>query len=319
MKELIRKTVIGSFPRLDDSPEASIRKVIDLQLKHGLDIVADGEQRCGMIDYFDQIPGLSRIDGRLQVTGRIHPPSQIEKLHKLRDFTVARRYLDEKGLEHVGLKVAVTGPTTLGLTCASAGLSAYKSVADIELYRDLAVALEPLIDELLRVGAVVQIDEPGISAGFVDPAQATGLINEIVADLKHHQKGRGRLSVHVCGDLTRIGRLFSSLTELNVDILSFAFKGRVEERNIRLLSDRAFIDSEKKLGLGCISVASTNLESVDSVREVAEFLNDCIRKIGANRIAYVHPNCGLKNTPLDVAEEILRRMGMAIEQVQNPM
>jgi methionine synthase II (cobalamin-independent) len=315
MQRTIKKTIVGSLPRLDDSLAQSIERAIDIQCRYGLDIVTDGEQRTDMIGYFEQIPGLTRSGAKVGVSGRIHRPNHVEDSHKLKDYTFARKYLDDKGMKDVELKVEITGPTTLGFTCATTQLKGYSSVADLELYRDLASALQPLIDELLRLGAYVQIDEPGLSAEFVDPVQATAFINDMVADLKHFERGTGKLSVHVCGDLTKGQRLFDLLTKLDVDILSFAFGGKVEGRNLELLSNNTISNSGKRLGFGCISVASPNINSIEPVQEVVKLLNEGIQRIGVERLAYVHPNCGLRNTPLDVTEEILSRMRTSVEQV----
>ena len=316
MRDSIKKAAVGSLPRLDDSLEKSIEKAINIQLRHGLDVITDGEQRSDMIGYFEQIPGLTRSDGKVGVSGRIRRPIHVEESHKLKDFSFARKCLRDKGNEDVGLKVEVTGPTTLGFTCATTKLKGYKSVADLELYRDLASALRPLIDELLRLDAYVQIDEPGLSAKFLDPVQAITLINEIVKDLKYFERGKGRLSVHVCGDVTKTAGLFSLLIGLDVDILSLAFGGKVEGRNLELLSDEKFIKSKKQLGFGCLSVTSPTIDSIEPVQEVVELLNKGVRKVGFEKLAYVHPNCGFRNTPLDVTEEILSRMKVSVEQVE---
>ncbi|RLI35481.1 hypothetical protein DRO66_07210, partial [Candidatus Bathyarchaeota archaeon] len=58
----IERTVIGSFPRWADSLEKSIEEIVNLQLHYGIDMITDGEQRGGMIKYFEQIPGLERTD-----------------------------------------------------------------------------------------------------------------------------------------------------------------------------------------------------------------------------------------------------------------
>jgi methionine synthase II (cobalamin-independent) len=268
-----------------------------------------------MISYFDQIPGLTLCDGKVGVTGRIHPPSQVEDFQKLKDFAFARRYLQSKRVENTELKAGVTGPTTLGFICASTQLKGYRSIADPELYRDVASALLPLIDELLRLGAYVQIDEPGFSAGFLDPFEAAGLINKIVADSKHFEKGSGRLSVHVCGDLTKSPRVFDALTRVDADILSLAFAGKLERRNLQLLSKDEFLNSGKKLGFGCLSVASRAIDLIEPVNEIARLLNEGIRRIGVERLAYVHPDCGLRNTPLSVTEEILERLRISVEEI----
>ncbi|MBS7623013.1 hypothetical protein KEJ39_04985, partial [Candidatus Bathyarchaeota archaeon] len=67
----LRKTVVGSFPRLPFGIDQAIRAVIDLQLQAGMDIVSDGEQRADMITYFKEIPGLGRCAKGLAVDTKI--------------------------------------------------------------------------------------------------------------------------------------------------------------------------------------------------------------------------------------------------------
>lgn len=271
-----------------------------------------------MVCYFDQIPGLTRSGPRLGVTGRIGRLSRVEDFHKLKDFCYARRYLNERGLDNLEVKVGITGPITLGFTCGTTHLKGYRSVTDFELYEDLASALQPLMDELLRLGAYVQIDEPGLSAQFCDPAKATALINETVAELRHYERDSGRLSVHVCGDLTRTAKLFDLLASLDVDVLSLEFGGKSGERNLELLSTDAFLDSGKMVGFGCASVTPTSIDSIESVQEIVRLLHEGIEKVGFERLAYAHPNDGLGSTPLDVSEEILERIRVSVEQVSRP-
>jgi len=312
----IQKTVIGSFPRLEDRLEGAIERAIDIQLGQELEIVSDGEQRADMISYFEQIPGLVRDNKGLGIAERIRPLDRVEGFHKLKDFLHARSYLDRKGKKNVGLKVGITGPVTLGFTCAMNKLSGYRNVGDRDLYSDLVRALRPLIDELLRLDAYVQLDEPGLSAGFMDPVQAAVLINEMISDLDYAKRGSGKLGIHVCGDLTRIPSLFNQLMKTEVDVVSLAFAGEAERRNLQLISEDAFVEHEKWLGLGCIPVTSLTIGSVSPVQDVVELLNQGTKKVSPKRIAYVHPDCGLRNTPLDVAEKILERMRLAARTIQ---
>lgn len=69
------KTVIGSFPRLDDDDLRAFDKAIALEKRNGIDLFSDGEQRGDMIFYLAQsIPGLAVENGVPIVSGKITPP-----------------------------------------------------------------------------------------------------------------------------------------------------------------------------------------------------------------------------------------------------
>jgi methionine synthase II (cobalamin-independent) len=42
---LIEKTVIGSFPKLRSPLKAALREVVELQLRYGIDLIADAPER----------------------------------------------------------------------------------------------------------------------------------------------------------------------------------------------------------------------------------------------------------------------------------
>ena len=68
-------------------------------------------------------------------------------------------------------------------------------------------------------------------------------------------------------------------------------------------------DYGKKLGAGFIS--NVKVESVETVfrrlRRIAE-------KVGVENIAFVHPDCGFRETPPNIVEEILATMKKASEE-----
>lgn len=309
----IGKTVVGSFPKLPVDVEESIKTVIDIQLRNGIGIVSDGEQRADMIAYFEQMPGLTRGPTGVTVSSKISPPEDPSVLAKVSDFLLAKNYLRKIGKETVPIKTAVTGPITLGVTCAASGLKYYSGFNDEALYRDLSEALESVAAKLLQLGSYVQLDEPGLSAGYMAPSKALAILRELFDNIESSKKSPGSVSIHVCGSLVKMPSLLEGLLELNLDVVSLAFSGSTEEQNLNLISEGLFKDSGKRLGLGCTEASAVQKSDVESGEQIYRRIRSIADRVGSNNIAYAHPDCGLKGATLDVSELILQRLSEAVD------
>lgn len=310
----IKKAVVGSFPILPLAPEEAIRNIIDVQLKIGMDIISDGEQRADMINYFEQIPGFARGPKGLMVNSKIIPPENPSDFIKVRDFLFAKNHLREKSRDNVTLKTAITGPITLGVTCATAGLRHYSGLNDTRLYSDLSGALEQIIVELLNFGSFVQLDEPGLSAGYMAPSKALSILEDLFRRLSKARKMPGTLGIHICGSLESVPRLLEGLLELDLDVISLAFSGTSEKQNINLLSESLFEKSEKRLGIGCIAVSTLQKEQVENAEKVYQRIRMVADRVGEENVAYAHPDCGLRGTPFEVSELILGNLSGAVDR-----
>lgn len=314
---MLYSTVIGSLPRLSDDLASSIAMAVDLQLRHGIEIVSDGEQRSDMIGYFADLPGIALGQGRAHIVGQVKPPRDASETFKVKDLRTAQDHLRGKGLKADILKLSVTGPVTLGFTCASQGIKteAYKNIADPNLYMDVAEALNPIILEALNREALVQIDEPGISAGYLNPSLAVEAVNTALKGIGESKSSLERLSLHVCGDLTRIPNLLAHLSNINVGTLSLAFAGDVEKAN-RNLPLTMIGEKGKLLGVGCVPVDVAGRGRVETVEEAASIVDQISSEIGLERIRYIHPDCGLRSTPLHIAEKILDTTSKTARQMR---
>ena len=116
------------------------------------------------------------------------------------------------------------------------------------------------------------------------------------------------MTLHVCGSLSNVPNLYDTLLMLRVDVLSLAFSGKKEEKNLQLISREAFEEHGKKLGAGFIS----NIE-IEPVEKALERLRIISSKIGIENVAYLHPDCGFRETPLGLVEKILANMREASE------
>ncbi len=315
MKRLTH-AVVGSFPTFDENDiESSILKIIDLQLKYGIDVISPGEQRYDMIAYFSEVlPGLKHEGTNSYVTGKIKSPEELTTFSKIKDFIFVKNYLEQNRKTNK-IKLTITGPVTLGFSCGLNGLedSPYSTVKDLQLYADVSTALKAIADGFQKIGALVQIDEPGLSAGYINwkdfSKELFQWINEITSELQSENT-----VMHVCGRLPK--RLFEDILVKfeNIETLSFAFDGSIEKDNINIISRKVLEDHGKKLGLGCISGANAVLSDPETVKANIAV---AIEKVGLENIEFIHPDCGLKALSPEKAEMVISNMTEGAKLLEN--
>ena len=302
----LQTTTIGSLHRFSDDLHGSIDEAIAFQKRHGLDLMTDGEQRTDMVSYFaESFSGLGVESGVPVITGRIALQGAASDFSKVKDIGYIRsKYPD------MPIKVAITGPTTLGMTCGSRKMAShYRGLLDPTLCEDIASALAPIARELARLGAHVQIDEPFLSQGYRDLAERVALLDVIAEGLPSE-----RTSVHVCGFIGRFGVVDHLLSLENVSVLSFGFAGRQERGNLNFLKGDAFRDSGKRLGAGCIAVTPLSEAEVDDAEAVKALLEAILDRVGPDSIAYAHPDCGLRATSRPLVPIILDNLHAGIDK-----
>jgi methionine synthase II (cobalamin-independent) len=308
VNRFMRTTTIGSFPPMGEDLERAIRNVTDLQRRFGIEILSDGEQRRDMIGYFSSsLPGLSLHNKTSSVMGKILPMRNPEGFPKIDDFKFVKSIYPESEI-----KVSITGPVTLGFMCAFGGIRGYySSMKDPRLYADLSEALKGIVNCLSDLGAYVQVDEPGLSQGFMDPVEAVKFIDHVASDSDWE-----KMSIHVCGELRTFKIAEHLLNLTNFGILSHAFAGKAEKSNIDVFSRRELQNTGKKLGIGCISVTPTKVETVDLPDDVVHLIVKLVERTGEENIAYVHPDCGLRASPPYVVEKILENLQLGVRRVR---
>ena len=298
-------TTIGSLFRFSSDLNESIDKAIEFQRQFGIDLFSDGEQRADMISYFaESFAGLALENGVPVVTGKVALERAPEEFSKVQDLIhIRERFPDIK------IKIAITGPTTLGMTCGSRRIKGgYSNLLDYALYEDIAIALVPIAKALSDHGAYVQIDEPFLSQGYRDLAARVKLLDVIARNLP-----RERVSIHVCGFIGAYGVLDHLLKLNNVTTLSFAFAGRTELPNIEHISRKAFEENHKKLGAGCISVTPMSEKDVGTAADVSSKLAEIAGRIGRENIAYAHPDCGLRVTNKSLVPLVVRNLRAGVD------
>ncbi len=302
-------TSVGSFPVMEDtSVQRSIELFCDLQRDLRFDVFTDGEPRNDMIGYFlSGIEGLGVLRGRPSITGRVRSPQDIDAFSKIVDLKYLERCIHLRGIEGTA-KVALTGPITLGFTCALGNLGPYSSIRDPRLYQDTSSALLPIVQRVQKLGAITQIDEPGLSAGFMEPASSTKYLQVITGELK-----QPKTIVHVCGRITpNLSRALLSLE--NVDTLSLAFASQPE--NVKVITRQQLLSSRKNIAAGCARVDVAEIGDTDKANEIALTIEAVKTSFGQELISYVHPDCGLRRTPLEIAKTILANVSIATSTAQ---
>lgn len=319
-KPVLRTTVVGSYPVPDwlvamPSEQALLdatKVVFQTQELAGIDVVADGElyrwdvnhpDTNGMIEYFIRPmqgirSAISRSDAeefaRVEGMGfRAEPAGVVEEaidegtLNLPHDYRRARA-----GTKHP-LKFTLTGPHMLSKTLMDCH---YRSRAD------LALALGNVLARQVAAvdPEVIQIDEANITGHPEEGEWAALAINAVLdAAVKVPEKG-----VHLCfgnygGQSIQKGewqRLIDFMNRLHCDhvVLEFAFRGYEELHYFR---DR--LDERIKLGLGVIDIKTNVIETAETV---AGRIGTAAKIVGAERIAWVHPDCGFWMNKRSVAD-----------------
>ena len=114
------------------------------------------------------------------------------------------------------------------------------------------------------------------------------------------------VALHACGNVTRIFK--HMLQWRGITMLSHAF---VSDDNFEVLKLKETQNSDKMIGLGCID---TTTKQIEELSDIEELIKRALEIIPADRIA-VHPDCGLKLLPRDIALEKLKRMITAANRV----
>jgi 5-methyltetrahydropteroyltriglutamate--homocysteine methyltransferase len=147
---------------------------------------------------------------------------------------------------------------------------------------------------------VIQIDEANISGHPDEGAWAAAAIN-VVLDSAKLAKEKG---VHVCfgnygGQSIQRGewrKLIDFINLLHCDhvVLEFAFRGYEELKYFR-------DELEPRIALG-VGVIDIKVNSVETPEVVASRIEAAAKNVGAERIKWVHPDCGFWMNKRSVAD-----------------
>ena len=303
----IKTTVVGSYPvpswLVGNTSRLVLRDAVMAVLKTqelaGLDVLTDGElmrfdpsnpETNGMVDYFaahmdgirkqfvladsdrfraDRASGYRLLTAGV-VTGKVRDGS----LNLPRDYEFVRP------LTKRPLKFTCTGPHMLARVLTNCF---YKDLD--ELAMDIASVLRHQIETI--EADVVQIDEAAIVGFPQDAPWAAEAINRVLDSVLNEK------AVHICfgnygGQPMLRGfwrDMLPFLNSLRADhlVLEFARRGYDE---LALFND---LNPKIALGIGVIDIKDNEVESPELVaRRIEQIANT----VGAERLHYVHPDCG---------------------------
>jgi 5-methyltetrahydropteroyltriglutamate--homocysteine methyltransferase len=319
----IKTTVVGSYPVMDWLVALPSRQalndatsvVLKTQELAGLDLIADGElyrfdlnhpETNGMIEYFVRpLDGVRSNVGRADVAAfeqqrgmgfRVVPAAVVEGALGPGTLDLVSDYRRVRSLTKAPLKFTVTGPHMLS-----------KTLLDHH-YGDrgaLAVALaETMVDQVREIDAeVVQFDEANLPGSPEESGWAAEALNVLLDAVPTTP------AVHLCfgnygGQSIQKGTweaLVGYMNALHTDhlVLEFAFRGYDELQHLKDLRP------EIGIGVGVIDIKSTVIERAETV---ARRLETAAAIVGAERIAYAHPDCGFWMLKRNIADGKMRAL-----------
>ena len=307
MKKPILTTTVGSYPVPDwlaalPSEQALIdatRVVFDIQRQAGIDLPTDGElyrfdvnhpDTNGMIDYF-----VGKMSGITTKVGKSHTEAfrqKSEMKFRAKPAGIVIGAIGEGSLNLLSdceraatvaggpFKFTITSPYMLARTLLNLHYKNFETLT-LEIADILAQQVKGL------PCSCVQVDEANIPGNPEHGPLAAKAINKIL-DAVEVEK-----AVHFCfgnygGQTIQQGAwkdLIAFLNSLHADHLVLELAHRPESDLEALVE----IDPKIKLGIGVVDIKVNHIETPD---EIAARIETAAKKIGKDRIRYVHPDCG---------------------------
>jgi 5-methyltetrahydropteroyltriglutamate--homocysteine methyltransferase len=321
----ILTTTVGSYPVPEwlsalPSEQAVIdatRVVFNLQRQAGIDLPTDGElyrfdvnhpDTNGMIEYF--VGKLGGIDSKVSRADGVAFRAKKEMGFRSKPAAVVRGPIDEGWLDLQtdcsraakvaggDFKFTLTSPYMLARTLLDLH---YKDMEGLTLA--IADALAAQVGELDC--ACVQVDEANIPGNPSDGPLAAKAINRILDACKV------KTAVHFCfgnygGQTIQSGGwkpLLEFLNALHTDHLVLELAHRPED-DLDALKE---LNPKIGVGLGVVDIKVNHIESAD---QIAKRIEKAAAKLGAERVKFIHPDCGfwmLKRSVADRKIEALAR------------
>lgn len=320
---VIRTTLVGSYPVprwVYTAPgPGTLRDAMAVVLKTqelaGIDVLVDGElsrfdfahpETNGMIEAFLQpLDGVETVLTQAETRAfraqpgmqfRAQPAGIVKGPLGQGSLDLQSEYELFRSLTRRPVKFTVTSPYMLAKTVYD---THYDSLP--ELTMGLAQALAQSIRD---IGAdVVQVDEANLPGHPDDKAWAHEPINVLLDAIS------GERALHLCfgnyGGQSIQSGTWEALTpffnRLHVDvlILEFARRGYDELEAFKELRP------EISLGVGVVDIKDLEIESAEVI---ARRIEEAVRRIGAERVGWVHPDCGFWMLPRNVADGKIRQL-----------
>ena len=313
-------TTIGSFPQTGDIRRArrdflrgdideqayngflrdEIRRVIELQLELGLDVLVHGEpERNDMVQYFaEHLDGFATTaNGWVQSYGsRCTRPSILwGDVSRPAPITVPWSQYAQS-LTDRPVKGMLTGPVTI---------LAWSFVRDDQPLADtaaqVALALRDEVSDLEAAGIhIIQVDEPALRELL--PLERDRHDDYLRWSVDAFRLATAAVAVttqihtHLC--YSEFGEIIAAIDGLDADVTSIeAARSRME-----VVADLAAHDYPRGIGPGVWDIHSPRVPSDD---EIAELVEIAAKAIPSDRL-WVNPDCGLKTRGYDETIASLR-------------
>jgi 5-methyltetrahydropteroyltriglutamate--homocysteine methyltransferase len=287
--------------------------VLKAQELAGIDVVSDGElmrfdpshpETQGMIDYFVRpLEGIVTKFGReaisaFQAEGRLsyrtQPAGVVVDRIGPGTLNLPSDFAFVKGLSVKPLKFTLTSPYMLAQVLVDRFYGDKKTVA-----QDIASVLRGQVSEL--DADVIQVDEAHLTGHPQDWPWAAEAINRVLGAVK------GKSAVHLCfgnygGQTVQRGFWrdlvpFFNALEADHVVLEFARRGYNELEVFKEVKPKL------KLGIGVVDIKDNEVETPETI---AKRIEGAVKALGAERVGWVHPDCGLWMLHRSIAERKLR-------------
>jgi len=320
---IIKTTVVGSYPFPDwlgalPSEQAVIdatRVVIHTQEQAGIDLVCDGElyrfdvnhpETNGMIEYFVKpmagvrsavtFDELTAYRAQPATKFRTRPPAVVEGPIGPGTLDLPQACARARKLTRRPFKFTLTGPHMLA-----------KMLYDVH-YRNLPALTMAIADALAAQvrhldADVVQVDEANLPGSPDEWEWAAAAMNHVLDAVKTVP------AVHLCfgnygGQTIQKGgweALIGYLNALHVDHVVMETAHRPAEE-LKVFRD---LRPEIGFGLGVVDIKSTEIETAD---QIARSIERADQVLGADRIRYIHPDCGFWMLKRNIADGKIRAL-----------
>jgi len=321
----LKTTVVGSYPipawlaAMPSTPNLrdAILVVLKTQELAGIDVLTDGElsrfdvnhpETNGMIEYFIRpLAGVSTLLSRAEIAEFRARPEMIFRTQPAGVVTGAigegtlnlpSAWHFVRSLTTRPLKFTVTSPYMLAKTLLDRW---YGNV------RDLTMAIADVLRaQIAEVDApVIQVDEAHLTGHPEDADWVHEPINRVLSAAKGHK------AVHLCfgnygGQSIQKGywkNLLPFMNRLDVDHLILECARR-DASELEVFKE---LRPEIALGIGVIDIKDNQVETPD---QVARRIEHAVNILGAERIQWVHPDCGFWMLPRSVAD---RKMAALVQ------
>ena len=287
-----------SQEELDGLARQATEEWIRFQEQIGVDVVVDGEMYRGdMVAYFaENLEGMGS-SGLVRSYGNRYykKPVAVGAISRPRPITVSW-WEYAQGLTDRPVKGMLTGPYTI---CDWSFDDHFGS------RRDFVMALADVVrqeaEDLQSAGArFIQIDEPAVSTRLDELDLAIEAMGVVTANLKAHT------ITHMC--YGRFEEVYPQLLDIPVDQVDL----ELANSGLELLEKFREHPFTKAIGFGVVDVHSHRIESLDEVKSNIRRALDYLKP----EQIYVDPDCGLKTRTVEEAQEKLRVIQRARDEVR---